>query len=493
VPDRRRFLRAASAGLSGLLLGCRGESTLETVPDAGQPRLLPHGSPLRSIAALVNTSDTTSAFVATLTATVGQTQPLPGRATQMLLYNGMAPGPLIELREGQHVRITLDNQLGDDSTIHWHGLPVPADQDGNPMDPVKTGTTQLYEFDLPLGCAGTYWYHPHPHDLTAQQVARGLAGPLIVRANDDPLADIPEVVMFISGLRLEQDAQIAVDNGLDWTIGRQNEQLLVNGDRLPTHTMRPGTTQRWRIMNATAARHFSLALDGHSFTLVGSDGGLLGTPVTGLAEILIAPAQRIEVLVTINASPNGAYRLRAFAYQADVLGFGNYVDDDLLTVVTSNETPATPINIPVELRPIVDLGPAVAKQVVELSEIRDFCSKQGAKTAFLINGNRFDRNRVDLTSVVGRIETWEVTNHTGMAHPFHVHGTQFQLVSRTVGTVVRPAPYLAWIDTVLIPPEHTATIKMRQSFPGKRMFHCHILEHEDNCMMAILDVLPPQA
>jgi len=182
VPDRRRFLRAASAGLSGLLLGCRGESTLETVPDAGQPRLLPHGSPLRSIAALVNTSDTTSAFVATLTATVGQTQPLPGRATQMLLYNGMAPGPLIELREGQHVRITLDNQLGDDSTIHWHGLPVPADQDGNPMDPVKTGTTQLYEFDLPLGCAGTYWYHPHPHDLTAQQVARGLAGPLIVRA-----------------------------------------------------------------------------------------------------------------------------------------------------------------------------------------------------------------------------------------------------------------------------------------------------------------------
>ena len=77
-----------------------------------------------------------------------------------------------------------------------------------------------------------------------------------------------------------------------------------------------------------------------------------------------------------------------------------------------------------------------------------------------------------------------------MAHPFHIHGTQFQLVSRTFGTETTPAPYLAWIDTVLVPPGQTATIKVRHSLPGKRMFHCHILQHEDNCMMAILDVRP---
>ena len=97
-------------------------------------------------------------------------------------------------------------------------------------------------------------------------------------------------------------------------------------------------------------------------------------------------------------------------------------------------------------------------------------------------------NRVDLVSEIGRVELWHVVNNTAMAHPFHIHGTQFQLVSRHVGTDVTPAPYLAWIDTVLVPSQQSITIKARQTLPGKRMFHCHILEHEDNCMMAILDV-----
>jgi len=490
---RRDFLRAAGAALSGLLVGCREGSNGDSPVLAEQPRILPHGRALRTISALPNTAGIASTFTATLVAAPANAEPLPGRSTEMLLYNGMGPGPLIELREGQHVRITLENRLADDSTIHWHGLPVPSEQDGNPMDPVKPGTTHDYEFDLPAGSAGTYWYHPHPHDLTAQQVACGLAGPLIVRADDDPLADIPEVAMFISGLGLDQDARVARDGPIDWTVGRQVDVLLVNGDRLPVHRMQPGATQRWRIFNATAARHFRLALEGHTFALVGTDGGLLGEPITGLEEVLIGPAQRVEVVVTSNASPNGTYRLRALAFQTDFLGFGTYIDDDLLTVVTTNEPPARPIELPSKLRAISDLGVASATQLVELSEIQDFCTKSGAKVAFLINGQRFDINRVDLTTVVGRVETWEITNRTGMAHPFHIHGTQFQLVSRRVGTVVRPAPYLAWIDTVVIPSQHSATIKVRQSLPGKRMFHCHILEHEDNCMMAILEVLPRQA
>ncbi|HSQ80748.1 MAG TPA: multicopper oxidase domain-containing protein [Casimicrobiaceae bacterium] len=107
-----------------------------------------------------------------------------------------------------------------------------------------------------------------------------------------------------------------------------------------------------------------------------------------------------------------------------------------------------------------------------------------------MNGRTFDPARADLVTEVGRVELWDVVNDTAMAHPFHVHGTQFQLVSRQTGTVTTPAPYLAWIDTVLVPSQQTATIKLRQALPGKRMFHCHILEHEDNCMMAILDVQP---
>jgi len=144
--------------------------------------------------------------------------------------------------------------------------------------------------------------------------------------------------------------------------------------------------------------------------------------------------------------------------------------------------------LPSTLRPIADLGTPTAHQRVELDEVDGLCTRTGAKTAFLINGRTFDMNRVDLVTSVGRVELWDVINKTAMAHPFHIHGTQFQLVSRQIGTEVTTAPYLAWIDTVLVPSQQAVTIKTRQMLPGKRMFHCHILEHEDNCMMAILDV-----
>jgi bilirubin oxidase len=488
---RRRFLGVAAAGVGGIIFGCGGGTSGDVAVDASTtPLLVPDGLPLRSLAALENESTDATRFVATLAAAPGSATPLPGQTTSLLLYNGYAPGPLIDVREGQRVRIRLDNRLAEQTTIHWHGLPVPPDQDGNPMDPVAAGSGRFYEYDLPTGSAGTYWYHPHPHEATAAQVARGLAGPLIVRAADDPLSHVPEVGLFITGLRLGADAQITADSAVDWTVGRQQETLLVNGGRLPVHTVRPGSTQRWRVWNATASAHLRLTLEGHTFTLVGTDGGLVGAPVAGLTEVLVAPAQRVELLVTANASPNGRYRLRALRFEADYLNIGTYRDQDLLTVVTTGETPATPVELPTALRPIADLGTPVVERRVELGEVHDLCTGKGATATFLINGRVFDPNRVDFVATVGQVELWKVVNETAMAHPFHVHGTQFQLVSRAVGTVVSPAPYLAWIDTVLVPSQHTATIKMRQALPGKRMFHCHILEHEDNCMMAILDVQP---
>jgi suppressor of ftsI len=486
---RRTFLESGLAGAAGIMLGCggNGEEGAPVLADADgfvRDRQLP------GFASLKDESVDAGTFSASLCAAPGYVQLGDGGPTQMLLYNGSIPGPMVEVREGQRVRINFDNQLAHETTIHWHGLPIPADQDGNPMDPVPAGSTRVYDYVLPKGSAGTYWYHPHPHNATAEQVASGLAAPFIVRAADDPLAHVGEVCLFVSGVRLNASRQIAPHDALDWSAGRQGEALLVNGARMPRHTVRPGTMQRWRIVNATASRHFRIALDGHTFTLVGTDGGLLGAPVGGLTEILIAPAQRVEVLVTIREAPGATYRLRALRYQTDVLGLASYKDDDLMTVATTSETAMPPAGIPAVLRPITDLGIASVRHRVELTEVADLCTRNGATVAFLINGRIFDANRVDLISRVGQVELWDIVNMTGMAHPFHIHGTQFQLVSRRVGEVVTPAPYLAWVDTLLVPPQHSATIKVRQDFPGKRMFHCHILEHEDNCMMAILDVVP---
>ena len=112
----------------------------------------------------------------------------------------------------------------------------------------------------------------------------------------------------------------------------------------------------------------------------------------------------------------------------------------------------------------------------------------GMTGAFLINGKRFDMDRVDLESVVGRVELWEIVNASFMDHPIHIHGTQFQVVGRTVRGVPIAAASPGWFDTVNVPAGETVTIKTQQMLPGKRMFHCHLLPHEDAGMMAVLDV-----
>jgi bilirubin oxidase len=275
-------------------------------------------------------------------------------------------------------------------------------------------------------------------------------------------------------------------------VGRQGEARLVNGKRLPVHNVRAGATQRWRILNATSAHYLRLSLEGHSLTLVGTDGGLLAAPQPGQSEILVAPAQRVEVVVRVSGTPNARFRLRALRHPTDSMGFGVYADDDLMTVQTSAESPVAPVAIPATLRALVDPGPATTRQRLRLDQA-GMGMGMGAGMGmlnFTINGRTFDPARVDLTTQAGRIEEWDIVNGTMMDHPIHIHGTQFQLLRRQSGATITPAPFAAWLDTVDVPAGESATIKVRQMLPGKRMFHCHILEHEDAGMMGILDVAP---
>ena len=207
------------------------------------------------------------------------------------------------------------------TTVHWHGLPVPPAQDGNPMDPIAPGASRTYEFTLPVGSAGTYWYHPHPHEMTAEQVFRGMAGLLIVRSRTDPIPTaIEEKLLVISDLRLAADGTIPPNTPMDWQTGREGNYVLVNGQHQPVLTINPGQSQRWRVLNATNARYLRLALTGHTLTLIGTDGGLLGSPVPGLDEILLAPAERVEVIVTANLSSAASAVLRSLPYDRGGMG-----------------------------------------------------------------------------------------------------------------------------------------------------------------------------
>lgn len=491
---RREFLGMAVAGAGSILPGCGGGGGGSAgMPMVGSPiasggAALTQGLPLKSLATLANAAPESGRFAASLVAAPAGLSLLEGRTTSLWLYNGLLPGPVVDVREGDRVRIAVENRLPLDTTVHWHGLPVPADQDGSPLDPVRPGSTRVYEFDLPSGTAGTYWYHPHAHQTTAQQVSMGLAAPFIVRAGDDPLAHLPEVTMLVTGIRLDANGQVSPGTAMDFTVGRQGEQLLVNGGRLPVHSVRPGSTQRWRILNATSARYLRLALDGHAFTLVGTDGGLLGAPVGPLSEVLVAPAQRVEIVVTASATPGARFTLRAQRHAIDTMGMGSYAAEDLLTLATTAESPVAPLVIPAALRPVASLGPAVARKRVTLTQ--SGMGMMAGAGSYLIDGRPFDMNRVDYVSTVGDVEDWEIVNQTMMDHPIHIHGTQFQLLSRGSGSFATPAPYAAWIDTVDVPSGTAATIRMRQDMPGKRMVHCHILEHEDEGMMAVLEVRP---
>ncbi len=375
----------------------------------------------------------------------------------------------------------LCHKLQQPSTIHWHGMPVPAEQDGNPHAPVLPGQQRTYRFELVAGSAASYWYHPHPHGHTAQQAYMGLAGVFVVKSPDDPLAHLPEQWLVLSDLKLDAHGQIADNSAADRHDGREGQFVLVNGGWQPVIALAEGERQRWRIWNASSARILKLALPAHEVDLVGTDGGLISAP-RRIDSLLLSPGERVEIVITGRFTPGQPSALLALPYHRGKAMSPE--QDDSLTLATirqaGNKATAT---LPDKLRDITALGAPALKRVVNFSE-----NMADPAAMFLINGKKFDMNRVDFSGKVGQIEEWDIVSQAHMDHPFHLHGTQFQVQARTEDGVWQTEPFLAWRDVVNIPAGETVRLRFVQGMPGLRMFHCHILEHEDAGMMAMLDV-----
>ena len=449
---------------------------------------LPAGAALKGLVKLANTSGQAGLFRASLVAAPVNVPLLAGAPTEFWAYNGSLPGPLIEVVEGDTVEILFENRLPQATTVHWHGLPVPPEQDGNPHDAVAPGDKRLYRFTLPVGSAGTYWYHPHPHGNTPEQVYRGLAGAFIVRAKVDPLMGIAERLLVISDLKLGADGRIAPNDANDEMNGREGQFALVNAQRQPVLPFDRSGRERWRLWNASSARYLRLVLPGTGLTLVGTDGGLLERPVNGLAELLLAPAQRAEVIVDAGAN-KGRVQLVTAPYQRGKMGtVPAETQLSLLTVDFSQVEGTAQKPLPAKLGRINELGRPTAKKRVVFSEKMSMEGGQH-EMKFLVNGKQFDMKRVDLVSKINQVELWAIANESDMDHPFHIHGTQFQVTERERDGKVTPEPYRAWRDTVNLKAGETVRIKLVQRFKGLRMFHCHILEHEGADMMGQLQVV----
>lgn len=503
---RRGFL---AAGMATALLGSRAlaQMKMDDMPapmpgmdmgghaghdmsamSRGPAPVLPEGEALRELPLLASEAGQPGLFKATLTAKPAATRFVEGKDTPILAYNGMSPGPLIEAYEGEQIEITFANRLGgEESTIHWHGLPVPADQDGNPMDPVAAGADRVYAFTLPEGSAGSYWYHPHPHGRTAEQVYRGLAGAFVVKAKADPIpAAYGDTVLMFTDLRLTADGSMPENTMTDLMNGRVGDHLLVNGQKNPRMAVATGEKRRLRLYNATNARFLRLAFDGAAMTVIGTDGGLLEKPMA-TGEILLSPAERVELVVAFD-SPGPAV-LRTLDYDRGWMGPGRPADAGLaLLTADVSETPAAAMPpLPALLRPVAPLSaPSLTRRFVFTETMA--MNATGMEMGFLINGKAFDMGRIDIVARAGETELWEIVNQADMDHPFHVHGTQFQVIEHERDGKVSKPPYLAWKDTVNVARGETVRLLLRQDRPGPRMYHCHILEHEQLGMMGIVDV-----
>ena len=434
---------------------------------------------LTSPPVLKNWSEKPGVVELDLTAAPSELELVPGKMTTAWAYNGTVPGPTIELREGDSVTIHFHNKLAQTTTVHWHGLHIPAGADGSPLNPVLPGASQDYVFKVPLGTAGTYWYHPHPDMTTTEQVAKGLYGALIVRAADDPLAGIRDRLLILSDNRFKPDGSVdfpdhmSLEGRIDAENGREGNVLLVNGRAMPTLAIRPGELQRWRIINASAARIYRLAIPGQKLLQVGSDGGLFATP-REVDDLLVANSERVELLVR-GGEPGNRVVLQTLPYDRydpHTRPADWNQPHDLLELRTSMDAFARAMTIPATLRDIraIDTKLVAARRAIVFS--------QG-----LINGKTMDMRRVDVSARLGTTEIWQIENVVGMDHPFHLHGFQFQVLDRA-GV---PEPYVSWKDSVNVPKHGKVRIAVKfDDFAGKWMFHCHILNHEDMGMMGIL-------
>ncbi len=448
-------------------------------------RVLPQRQTATELAAppvLRNESTRPGVVEVTLTASATRLALRNGQITDVFAYNGSSPGPTLELREGDRVIIHFRNDLAEPTTVHWHGIHLPADQDGSPFHPVPAGGRRDFRWTVPRGSAGTYWYHPHLHHRTGHQVAKGLYGAIIVRAPDDPLPRaITERLLVLADQRFRPDGSIdlaeprSMAARIDAENGREGDVLFVNGQEMPTISIRPGEVQRWRIINAAAARVFRLAIPGQRILHVGSDGGLFERPVE-VDELVVANSERVEILVR-GGAPGTRTVLRSLPYDRYIPQTRPRDWDrprDILTIQTSRAPAAAAVAIPAVLRrvPPLDTARATVRRTVTFG--------QG-----MINNRHFDLARVDFTARLGATEIWTVENVVGMDHPFHLHGFQFQVIERN-GV---PEPFRSWKDAVNVRRQETVRFVVRfDDFPGKWMFHCHILDHEDQGMMGILEV-----
>lgn len=400
-------------------------------------------------------------------------------------YEGAVPGPELRFRQGERLRVEVENLLPADTTVHFHGIRLPNAMDGVPeltQPPIAaSGGRFVYEFALPD--AGTYWYHPHLG--SPEQVARGLYGALIVEETAPPAVD-RDVVWMLGDWRLDRDARIVGNFGnfMDAShAGRIGNTVTVNGAIRETFDVRAGERVRLRLVNAANARIFALEFQGHAPLVIALDGHPVAPHRPEGGRVVLGPAMRADLLLDATGEPGlaypvvddfyrrRAYRLLDLRYAKEPLRGGRA---GAAPPIMAPNTMPEPERDRAERHRVIFGGGMMGGMPM---------TRGGAWTVNGISVKEHDHHPI-LTLGLGRSYILDLVNDTQWHHPIHLHGHAFRVFSRNG----RPTRYREWLDTVLLAPRERAEIVFVADNPGDWMFHCHVLEHQASGMMAVIRV-----
>jgi FtsP/CotA-like multicopper oxidase with cupredoxin domain len=408
-------------------------------------------------------------------------------ATEVWAYNGSVPGPELRFKQGERLRLEVENALPVDTTIHWHGIRLPNAMDGVPrltQPPIAAGGGRFrYEFDLPD--AGTYWYHPHLGE--GEQLGRGLYGALIVEEPDPPAVE-RDLVWILSDWRLDREARIVPDfaNPMDAShAGRIGNTVTVNGSILEVFSVRAGERLRLRLINASSARIYGLNFENHHPSVIALDGQPVTPHATG--RVVLGPGMRADVILDCAAAPGSRHRViddfyRSRAYELCKLQYG--ADAPIRTgSAPVPRLPANPVKEPAAhaQRHRLAFGGGMMGAMPSQREHRGVFWTVNGKP--LRHDHHHDMAPL-LSLALGQSYVLELVNETSWHHPMHLHGHVFRVLSRNG----KPLELPHWADTVLLDPDGRAEIAFVADNPGSWMLHCHVLEHQASGLAAVVRV-----
>ncbi len=370
-----------------------------------------------------------------------------GINTTTMGANGSVLGPTLIMQKGDFVDITVNNDLADTTTIHWHGMHVSAENDGGPHTTIDPGGSWNPSFTV-MDKAATYWYHPHLHQMTNKHVSLGIAGFIIVKDDEEALLDLPRTYgvddfpLAIQTKDFDDQKQIVVPSNSD-------DVVMVNATIDPYLDL-PAQIVRLRLLNGSSMRVFNIGLsDNRTFYMIASDGGLLSEALP-LTRLQMGPGERAEILLDLGDMQGQTIKIMSYAseFQNGIYGAtypgmnqsmildgynpnplnGNDYDIISLNVIAPTDNPVT--SIPGSLVTITPWEESASNITRDLTFSPETMGLGQLNGNFLINNTSFDMDVINYSIPLNNIEIWSISNNSAIAHPFHIHDVQFYMLDR---------------------------------------------------------------